>query len=126
MVDSADSALVRNAQLAGDAADPAAAFLDTVLDALADGVLACSRSGVPIVVNRSARQLYESVTGAPWDDHTGRAWLDQVLSTAVEHESVRRGVTLGLHELAGVEVTVAGADREHTMQLTSHPVARPG
>src|SRR3954469_6575423 len=117
MVDSADSAPdARNAQLAGDKdvrdpsdpGDPAAAFLDTVLDGLTDGVLACSRSGVPIVVNKAARTFYESVVGSPWDDHAGRAWLDDLVARASERESKRRGTPQPLHDLTDVEVSVAG------------------
>jgi diguanylate cyclase (GGDEF)-like protein len=133
MVDSADSAsCARNAQLAGDRdardpidpGNPAAEFLDTVLDGLTDGVLACSRSGVPIVVNRAARLFYESVVGTPWDDHAGRAWLDDLIGRAAARESRRRGTLMSLHELTDVEVTVTGVTTEHTVRLTSRPVAR--
>src|SRR4051794_18076968 len=133
MVDSADSAPdARNAQLAGDKdvrdptdpGDPAAAFLDTVLDGITDGVLACSRSGVPIVVNRAARLFYESVVGAPWDAHEGRAWLAALVAQATARESGRRGAPLPLHDLTDVEVTVSGVTTEHTVRLTSRPVAR--
>ncbi len=131
MVDPADPVTARDLPLPDDPyrpgtddPDPAAEFLDTVLDGLTDGVLACSRSGIPIVVNRAARLFYEAVVGTTWDDHTGRAWLDQLVATATERENARRGASAPVRELRDVELVVQGVATEHTIRLTRTPVVR--
>ena len=109
-------------------AGPDAAFLDAVLDNLGDGVLACSRTGVPILVNGAARTLYESASRERWDDSAGRDWLAAVASASATQAGVRawRGpLDLALEgtPVRDVEVPVPTADgRDLVVRVSAHPI----
>ena len=108
--------------------DDDAAFLDAVLDSLADGLVVCSRAGVPVVVNHAARGLYERATGARWDDHAGREWLAALLASRPRDEPVpawRDPVRLALSGASVRDVELETGDRpprRRVVRVSAEPI----